>query len=122
MTFEELTDEQWEYVKPYLPPQPRVGRKRADDRKTINGILYVLITGCNWRDMPRRYGSYVTAWRRLRRWSEDGTWERIRKAIMHTAYKNGFASLDIVSIDSTFIEAKKGGELVAYNGHKKKKD
>jgi transposase len=70
--------------------------------------------------MPKRYGSGVTAWRRLKRWSEDGTWERIHNAILHTAYENGIVSLDVVSIDSTFIEAKNGGELAAYNGHKKK--
>jgi hypothetical protein len=48
-----LSDEQWEFIKPHLPPQPIVGRKRADDRKTTNGILYVLIIGCRWHDMPR---------------------------------------------------------------------
>jgi transposase len=46
MRFAELTDKQWEFIKPHLPPQPIVGRKRADDRRTINGILYVLNTGC----------------------------------------------------------------------------
>jgi len=39
MRFAELSDEQWEFIKPHIPPQPIVGRKRADDRKTINGIL-----------------------------------------------------------------------------------
>jgi len=121
MTFQELTNVQWEYLKDLLPPQPIVGRKRADDRKTINGIFYVLATGCNWRDMPKCYGSYVTAWRRLKTWSEDGTWERILNAITTFAYEHDVVSLDVVSVDSTFIEAKKGGELVSYDGHKKKK-
>jgi len=39
----------------------RMGRPRADDRKVLNGILYVLRTGCRWKDMPREYGAYVTA-------------------------------------------------------------
>jgi len=56
-----MTVDRWEYIKCFLPPQPQVGRKRADDRRTINGILYVLETGYKWEDMPRRYGSYVTA-------------------------------------------------------------
>jgi transposase len=64
MQFTELTDGQWDYLRPFLPPQPRVGRKRADDRRIINGILFVLTTGCRWRDVPRRYGAPVTAWRR----------------------------------------------------------
>ncbi|WP_416182781.1 transposase [Methanosarcina sp.] len=58
----------------HFPPQPKVGRKRINDRQTINGILYVLVTGCQWRDMPKQYGSYGTAWRRLKRWSEEGVW------------------------------------------------
>jgi transposase len=49
--FEELTEDQG-LIRPHLPPRPKVGRKRADDRKTINAILYVLITRCRWRDMP----------------------------------------------------------------------
>lgn len=59
MKFEELSDGQWEFIEPLLPPQPRTGRPRADDRRTINGILYVLITGCKWEDMPRKYGAPV---------------------------------------------------------------
>ena len=41
MHFTELTDEQWRYLRPFLPPQPQVGRKRADDRQVINAILFV---------------------------------------------------------------------------------
>jgi len=68
LKFAELSDGQWEFIEPLLPPQPKTGRPRADDRRTINGILYVLITGCKWMDMPRKYGAPVTAWRRLKRW------------------------------------------------------
>jgi transposase len=46
MEFRELSDEQWKFIKPHFPPQPITGRKRADDRKVINDILFVLITGC----------------------------------------------------------------------------
>jgi len=40
----------------------------------LNGILYVLTTGCRWMDMPLEYGSYKTAWRRLKRWQDEGVW------------------------------------------------
>ncbi|MBN1134658.1 MAG: transposase [Methanosarcinaceae archaeon] len=56
MGFNELSDEQWKFIKRFLPPQLITGRKRVDDRKVINGILFVLITGCRWRDMPPCYG------------------------------------------------------------------
>jgi transposase len=107
MKFSDLTEDQWEYIKCFLPPQPRVGRKRAEDRRTINGILYVLETGCKWEDMPRCYGSYVTAWRRLKRWSEEGIWFKILCAICDTAYSTGNLSIDTVSVDSTLIDSKK---------------
>jgi transposase len=66
--FREVSDGEWEVIRPFLPPMSRVGRPRADDRMVLNGILYVLTSGCRWCDMPVKYGSYKTAWRRLRRW------------------------------------------------------
>ena len=64
MEFRELSDDEWELIKPLLPPRARTGRPRADDRLVLNGILYVLMTGCRWMDMPIRYGSHKTAWKR----------------------------------------------------------
>ncbi|OKY77723.1 MAG: Transposase [Candidatus Methanohalarchaeum thermophilum] len=101
LRFEELTDEQWRFIEPVLPSQPETGRPRADDRKTINGILYVLLTGCKWSDMPEKYGSYVTAWRRLKRWQEEDIWKQIVKKLQEKAYKEGEMELDKDIIDST---------------------
>ncbi|MGB3907346.1 MAG: transposase [Methanomethylovorans sp.] len=108
MEFRELSDDQWKFIKPHLPPQPITGRKRADDRKVINGILFVLITGCRWGDMPDVYGSQATAWRRLKRWSEEGIWNKIMESLRNSAYQKGKFSFDTVCIDSSFIETKKG--------------
>ena len=83
MKFEELTDEEWELIEPLLPPPAPTGRPRADDRKTFNGIFYLLTTGCKWMDMPGEYGSYVTAWRRFRRWQEEGVWDIILQDEAH---------------------------------------
>lgn len=108
MQFTELTDEQWHYLRSFLPPQPRVGRKRADDRQIINAILFVLITGCRWRDVPRHYGAPVTAWRRLKRWSAEGAWDRMVEGLRDAAYGRGRLSLDVVAVDSSLVEAKRG--------------
>ena len=53
MRFEELTDDQWrKLLVPSIPVPAHTGRPRADDgRSTINGILYVLLSGCRWMDM-----------------------------------------------------------------------
>jgi hypothetical protein len=48
--FEELTDDQWKLLVPSIPAPAYTGRPRADDRSTINGILYVLMSGCRWVD------------------------------------------------------------------------
>ena len=110
MHFTELTDEQWRYLRPFLPPQPQVGRKRADDRQVINAILFVLITGCRWRDVPRRYGAPVTAWRRLKRWSAEGVWDRIVEGLRDAAYQQGRLPSPSTWSRSTaaLIETKKG--------------
>jgi transposase len=50
--FRGLSDFGWGVVRSFLPPRSRVGWPRADDRVVLNGILYVLITGCRWMDIP----------------------------------------------------------------------
>jgi transposase len=62
-----FTDRQWAFIQPFLRPPARTGRPRAEDRRTVEGILYVLITGCRWKDLPREYGAPTTVWRRLKR-------------------------------------------------------
>jgi transposase len=110
----ELADEQWQYVRPLLPP-PRKGRgrPRADDRKTLDGILYVLRTGCRWEDVPRRYGSPATCWRRLRAWEQDGTWEKIWRSLLSLLDEQGKIGWDKALLDGSFVPAKKGDTLSA---------
>jgi len=109
MRFSELTDDQWRLVQPFLPPrEKRRGKPRADDRRTINAVLYVLITGCRWMDLPHKYGDEVTAWRRLRRWEEQGVWRRVMDALVAKGYSSGVVEMAALSIDSSTVPAKKG--------------
>jgi transposase len=75
MAEDELTDAQWATIEPLIPKQTGAGKPRADDKQTLDAILYVLSTGCRWENLERTdYSySYTTAWRRLKRWEEDGT-------------------------------------------------
>ena len=57
MQFQEITNKQWDMVKSHLPKPARTGRPRADGRTMINAIIFVLITGCRWIDLPAKYGS-----------------------------------------------------------------
>jgi len=55
MKFQELTDKQWSLINCHLPKPAKTGSPRADDKTTITAIMFVLITGCRWIDLPARY-------------------------------------------------------------------
>lgn len=107
-----LTDRQWDFIGPLLPPPARTGRPRADDRRTIEGILYVLITGCRWQDLPREYGAPTTVWRRLKQWGERGVWEHIWRTALFCLDVQGKLDWSMAFLDGSFAPAKKGGEKV----------
>ncbi len=105
----ELTDEQWLRLEPLLPPPRRGrGRPRADDRKTLNGILYVLRTGCRWQDVPRECVSPSACWRRLRAWEWDGTWEKIWRVLLALLDDRDNLEWACAFLDGSFVPAKKG--------------
>jgi transposase len=107
-----LTEGQWAFIYSYLPLPARTGRPRADDRRTIEGILYILITGCRWQDLPREYGAPTTVWRRLKRWGEEGVWERICRAALGALDQQGKLDWSMAFLDGSFAPAKNGGEKV----------
>jgi transposase len=103
----DLTDKQWAAIAPLLPRPAATGRPRADDRRTLNGILYVLRTGCRWRDLPREYGSPTTCWRRLTRWQREGVWPRIWQATRRTLDADARDAWAQALIDGSFVPGKK---------------
>lgn len=77
-----LTDAEWEMVEPLLPPQrPIRGRPYHDHRTVVGGILWVARTGSSWREMPREFGKWETAYRRYELWVNQGLWPRILQAL-----------------------------------------
>lgn len=107
-TMRDLTKRQWEVLQALLPAPKKLGRPRADDRCTVNGILYVLRSGIAWEKMPRRYGSYVTCWRRHSQWSADGTWQRIWQTLLGMLDETERLDWERCSIDGSNVPAKKG--------------
>ena len=78
----DLNDEQWTHRAPLLPPPNRRGRPRtADVRRVVDGIGYVLRTGCQWRYLPGEYPPWPTVYWYFRRWQHNGTWERVNDAL-----------------------------------------
>jgi transposase len=76
----ELTDYEWTAIKPMLPNKPR-GVPRANDRRVLNGIFWVLRSGAPWRDLPNAFGPYTTCYNRFVRWGRAGVWARIMNAL-----------------------------------------
>ncbi len=74
----DLTDVEWARLEPLVPDRsPRRGGRWADHRDVINGVLWRSRSGCPWRDVPADFGNWKTVYNRHRRWSADGTWERV---------------------------------------------
>lgn len=108
VTRTELKERQWNKIKRYLPEHERTGRPRADDRKTLNGILFVLRSGCQWYLMPEKYGSYKTCHRRLKEWQHSGYWENIFRHLLGELDLAGKLDLSVTYLDSSKKLAKKG--------------
>jgi transposase len=114
----ELTDAAWARIEPLLPNEneKRRGRQWRDHRQVINGILWKIRTGAPWRDLPERYGPWKTCHERLRRWTADGTWDRILAEVIVKDDSVGAVEW-VISVDSTVVRAhqhaagarKKGG-------------
>ena len=108
----ELSEAQWVLVKPLIPvPSKRSdgrGRPRVDDRAVMNGIFWIMRTGAAWQDLPGRYPSYSTCYRRFHQWCRTGVFERILETLAQDLEERGRLDLSECFIDGTFVSAKKG--------------
>jgi len=107
-----LTDEQWEKIGPLLPAFKRSrkgGRKPVDNRVVFEGILWVLRTGARWQDLPKKYSSGSTCWRRLQDWEEQGVWLRVFRVFLGELDEKGQLDWSECFADGSFVPAKKGG-------------
>jgi transposase len=109
-----LTDAQWEAIRPLLPPPARTGRPRAHDRRTLEGMLYVLRNGCRWHDMPARYGDPVTCWRRFVRLEASGEWERIWSTLLRTMDPVARQTWTLAFLDMRQIPTRPGRKYGAW--------
>ena len=102
----DLTNEQWERLRPLLPPEkPRTGKPNKGHRAIINGILWKLRTGAPWRDLPERYGPWSTVHSRFRRWRLAGAWDRLFAAVQQQADAAGQVDWAVHFLDGTVVRA-----------------
>ena len=78
----DLTDDEWTYVEPLIPPaKPGGGKRRTDMRAAMNAVMYILSTGCQWRYLPKDFPPYSTVHRYFVWWQCDGVLDRIHQAL-----------------------------------------
>ncbi len=108
-----IPDELWERMEPLLPKRRRSkkgGRPRVPDRQAMDGIFYVLRTGCQWKAVPPEFGSGSTLHRRFQEWVKRGVFRRL--------WQGGLLEYDDLkgiqwewqSIDGAITKAPLGGE------------
>lgn len=105
----ELTDEEYELLKPHLPAERpnKKGRPWMPHRQVLNGIFWVLRTGAPWRDMPERYGKWQTVYDRFSRWRREGLIQRLLQILVDSARCRDLLDFDFGAMDGTVVRAHK---------------
>jgi transposase len=106
-----INDKHWKLLKPVLPEPKRNqkgGRPPINNREVLEGILWILRTGARWQDLPDRYPSPSTCWRRLRLWEDQGVWLDIWRKFLSQLDEKGLLDWEEAFIDGSFAPAKKG--------------
>lgn len=105
-----LTDKQWSLVTklfPWTPPSQKGGRPKAHPRDCLEGILWILVTGARWNDLPKEYPFKATCHRRFQQWTIEG------QTILEQMDEAGQIDFSETFADGTFASAKKGVEELA---------
>jgi transposase len=107
----ELSDAQWKLIEAILRPKRRAdgrGRPWQDTRAVLNGVLWILGTGAQWRELPDRYPPYQTCHRRFQQWVRRGRLEHLLRRLARQLHECGRLDLQEAFVDATFASAKKG--------------
>jgi transposase len=111
----DLTNEEWQLIEPLIPPGKSGGGKRTVImREVVNGLMYILSTGCQWRAVPKDLPPKSTIYEYFDLWTYDGTLKRIHHALYEQCREQAerAAGPSAAIIDSQSVKsAEKGGPI-----------
>ena len=108
-----LSDAFWRHIQPLLPKYPlsrQGGRPRVNLRQVMNGIFYVLRTGCQWKAVPREFGTGSTVHRYFQEWVEQGVFRRLWRDRLQRYDRRRGIGWSWQSLDGATTKSPLGGE------------
>jgi putative transposase len=108
-----MADAFWQQIEPLLPKyslSSRGGRPRANLRQVMDGIFYVLRTGCQWKALPREFGSGSTVHRYFQEWTQQGVFVQAWRGMLKRYDQRRGIGWNWQSVDGSMTKAPLGGE------------
>jgi len=116
-TIWKVSDELWAIfliiLKELDPPPKAIGRPRADPRRILNGIIYVMRSGCQWNHLPAEYGSDSTVHRTMQRWIQRGVLQQFWAVLIEDCQELAGVDWQWQSADAALGKARFGGTMSA---------
>jgi transposase len=102
-----IDDAAWDRIKGYFPDEKpdKPGRPWKSHRVVLSAILWILVTGAAWRDLPTSFGPWSSIYNRFRRWTRDGFWQSIWDKLLDELELEGKIDNDLWSVDGSNVRA-----------------
>ncbi|MBB6551352.1 transposase [Nonomuraea rubra] len=104
MTRAQLSDQEWEFIKPYLPIG-EYGPYPERLRQQFEGVIWRFRSGAQWQEMPAEFGAWPTVSNRFRQWRDLGVFVALLQGLIAEAAQRGEVDLSLVGVDSTTVRA-----------------